>query len=68
MFKVWRTSRPDPLTKGLVQLEGYLDRLKQNSGWLVIFDKRTNALPLEERMETSLAQAANGQQVVVIRL
>jgi hypothetical protein len=67
-LKVWRTSRPDPLTKGLVQLEGYLDRLKQNSGWLVIFDKRTNALPLEERMETSLAQAANGQQVVVIRL
>jgi hypothetical protein len=67
-LKVWRTSRPDPLTKGLVQLERYLDRLKQSSGWLVIFDKRTNALPLEERMETSLAQTANGQQVVAIRL
>jgi AAA domain len=67
-LKVWRTGRPDPLTKGLVQLEGYLDRLKQSSGWLVIFDKRTNALPLEERLETSLAQTANGQQVVVMRL
>jgi hypothetical protein len=67
-LKVWRTSRPDPLTKGLVQLEGYLDRLKQSSGWLVIFDRRTNALPLEERLQTSLAQTANGQQVIVIRL
>jgi AAA-like domain len=67
-LKVWRTSRPDPLIKGLVQLEGYLDRLKQSSGWLVVFDKRTNALPLEERMETSLAQTGKGQQVVVIRL
>ncbi len=67
-LKVWRTSRPDPLTKGLEQLEGYLDRLKQSSGWLVIFDKRTNALPLEERLQTSLTQTAKGQQVVVIRL
>lgn len=75
-LKVWRTGRPDPLTKGLEQLEGYLDssacaegdRLKQSTGWLVIFDKRTNALPLEERLQTSLAQTANGQQVVVIRL
>jgi hypothetical protein len=67
-LKVWRTGRPDPLTKGLVQLEGYLDRLKQSSGWLVIFDRRTSVLPLEERMETALAQTANGQSVVVIRL
>jgi hypothetical protein len=67
-LKVWRTGRSDPLTKGLEQLEGYLDRLKQSSGWLVIFDRRTNALPLEERLQTTLAQTANGQQVTVIRL
>jgi hypothetical protein len=67
-LKVWRTNRPDPLTKGLQQLGGYLDRLKQSSGWLVIFDKRTNALPLEERLQTTLSQTANGQQVTVIRL
>jgi hypothetical protein len=65
---VWRSGRSDPLTKGLEQLAGYLDRLKQSSGWLVIFDKRTNALPLEERLQTSLAQTSNGQQVTVIRL
>jgi hypothetical protein len=40
-LKVWRTRQADPLTKGLEQLEGYLDRLKQSSGWLVIFDRRT---------------------------
>jgi hypothetical protein len=67
-LKVWRTSRPDPLTKGLEQLEGYLDRLIQSSGWLVIFDRRANALPLEERLQTSLTQTAKGQQVLVIRL
>jgi hypothetical protein len=67
-IKVWRSGRSDPLTKGLEQLAGYLDRLKQSSGWLVIFDKRTNALPLEERLQTSLAQTSNGQQVTVIRL
>jgi hypothetical protein len=67
-LKVWRTRQADPLTKGLVQLEGYLDRLKQSSGWLIIFDRRTNSLPLEERMHTELAQTANGQQVMVIRL
>jgi hypothetical protein len=67
-LKVWRTGRPDPLTKGLEQLAGYLDRLKQSSGWLVIFDKRTNALSLEERIQTELTQTAHGQDVVVIRL
>jgi hypothetical protein len=56
------------LTKGLEQLEKYLDRLNQSSGWLVIFDRRTNALPLEERIETVLTQTAKGQQVTVIRL
>jgi hypothetical protein len=67
-LKVWRTRQADPLTKGLEQLEGYLDRLKQSSGWLMIFDRRSNALPLEERLATSLSQTSNGQQVVVIRL
>jgi hypothetical protein len=62
------SEQADPLTKGLEQLEGYLDQLKQSSGWLMIFDRRANALPLEERLATSLAQTATGQQVTVIRL
>jgi type II secretory pathway predicted ATPase ExeA len=67
-LKVWRTGRPDPLTRGLEQLEGYLERLKQSSGWLVIFDRRTNALPLEERLQTTISRTAKGQRVTVIRL
>jgi hypothetical protein len=66
-LKVWRTGRSDPLTKGLEQLEGYLDRLKQSSGWLVIFDRRENAPELEERLGTSIAKTTTGQEVVVIR-
>jgi hypothetical protein len=66
-IKVWATGRADPLTKGLEQLEGYLNRLNQSSGWLMIFDRRTNAPALENRLRTELAQTAAGQQITVIR-
>jgi hypothetical protein len=66
-IKVWRTNRADPLTKGLEQLEGYLNRLNQSSGWLMIFDQRKNAMALEDRLSTELAQTATGKQVMVIR-
>jgi hypothetical protein len=66
-IKVWATGRADPLTKGLEQLEGYLNRLNQSSGWLMIFDRRTNAPVLEDRLSTEIAQTAAGQQVTVIR-
>jgi AAA-like domain len=67
-IKVWRTGRADPRKKGLEQLEGYLNRLKQSSGWLVIFDRRNNALALEDRLGTELAQTTAGQQITVIRI
>jgi type II secretory pathway predicted ATPase ExeA len=66
-IKAWRTDRADPLTKGLEQLEGYLARLNQSSGWLMIFDQRKNAMALEDRLSTELAQTATGKQVTVIR-
>jgi AAA domain len=66
-IKVWRSGRPDPLKKGLEQIEGYLDRLKQSQGWLVIFDRRSNAPELEERLGNSIEQTATGQTVTVIR-
>ncbi len=66
-IKVWRTKKADPITKGLEQLESYLNRLGQSSGWLVIFDRRDNAPELEERLGTSVAQTASGQQVTIIR-
>jgi hypothetical protein len=66
-IKVWATGRADPLPKGLEQLEGYLNRLNQSSGWLMIFDRRTNVPDLEDRLRTELAQTATGKQITVIR-
>jgi AAA-like domain len=66
-LKVWRDRRPDPLTKGLEQLESYLARLGLETGWLVIFDRRSNQPPIEERTITEIGQTSSGRMVTVIR-
>ena len=66
-IKVWRDRRSDPLAAGLVQLERYLARLGLESGWLVIFDRRSTALPSEERLRSEVAQTVQGRRVTVIR-
>jgi hypothetical protein len=66
-LKVWRDGRPDPLVPGLRQLEGYLARLGLESGWLVIFDRRTTALDIADRTVTESAVTKNGRPVTVIR-
>jgi hypothetical protein len=66
-LKVWRPKKADPLSKGLEQLDGYLARLGQDSGWLVIFDRRDNAPELEERLKTEIYTTQMGRSVTVIR-
>jgi hypothetical protein len=66
-IKVWRDRQADPLAAGLVQLERYLARLGLESGWLVIFDRRSTALPIEERLRSEVAQTEQGRRVTVIR-
>jgi hypothetical protein len=66
-LKVWRTNKADPLPKGLTQLESYLTRLGQNAGWLVIFDCRSNAPELAERLQTNITETATGKRITVIR-
>jgi AAA-like domain len=66
-LKVWRDRKADPLSKGLEQLDGYLARLGQDKGWLVIFDKRDNALELEERLKTEIQLSPLGREITVIR-
>jgi hypothetical protein len=66
-IKVWRSGRPDPLTRGLTQLDGYLERLNQAFGWLVIFDHRANLSELEERLNTSVVQSPGGRSITLIR-
>jgi AAA-like domain len=66
-LKVWRTRKVDPLSKGLEQLDGYLARLGQDQGWLVIFDRRDNALEIEERLKTEIQTTPMGRTITVIR-
>jgi hypothetical protein len=66
-IKTWRARRSDPLGDGLAQLDGYLARLGQATGWLVIFDQRPGAPPIETRTTTEEATTPSGRTVSVIR-
>ncbi len=66
-LKVWRDRQSDPLIKGKEQLDGYLSRLAQDSGWLVIFDRRTTAAAIEARLIWSIDTTDSGRQITVIR-
>lgn len=66
-LKVWRDRRSDPLNVGLKQLDNYLSGLGLNSGWLVIFDKRSGQPPISERTTTASATTPSGRNVTVIR-
>jgi hypothetical protein len=66
-LKVWRPGRPDPLGQGLAQLDTYLAGLGQESGWLVIFDRRPGLAPVEERLSASVETSPGGRRVTVIR-
>lgn len=66
-LKVWRDGRPDPLHDGLVQLDAYLAGLGLNSGWLVIFDRRSAQPAVAERTTSELTRSSNGRCVQVVR-
>lgn len=66
-LKVWRDGRPDPLAAGLKQLDQYLSRLGIASGWLVIFDRRGEIPPIEERTTTEIVETAQRRPVTVVR-
>jgi hypothetical protein len=67
-MKVWRDKRKDPLAEGLVQLDEYLARVGLDAGVLVLFDRRSDAPPLEERVREEAHSTANGRAVRVLRL
>jgi hypothetical protein len=65
-LKVQRDRGPNQLEAGLVQIEGYLERLNLSTGWLVIFDRRTEAKPMAERLHTEIHSTPKGLAVTVI--
>ncbi|MGB3642334.1 MAG: ATP-binding protein [Rivularia sp. (in: cyanobacteria)] len=66
-LKVWREKKRDPQQEGIEQLESYLARLGLNEGWLLVFDRRKNALPIEERLSTQIVNTENQRSITVIR-
>ena len=66
-LKVWREGKPDPLPEGLKQLDKYLSGLNLETGWLVIFDRRPNLLPLSDRTSTEFVLSPVGRTITVIR-
>ena len=66
-LKVWRDGEVDPLVEGLDQLAGYLERLDLDRGTLLLFDRRSGAAPLPERVERSETVHC-GRHAVVWRL
>jgi type II secretory pathway predicted ATPase ExeA len=66
-LKVWREKKRDPQADGIEQLESYLGRLGLDFGWLFVFDRRKNALPMEERLSTQVVMTENQRRITVIR-
>ncbi|MBW4430452.1 MAG: AAA-like domain-containing protein [Pelatocladus maniniholoensis HA4357-MV3] len=66
-LKAWRDKRRDPTESGIEQLDSYLARLGLNFGWLIIFDLRAKALPIEERLSTEVTTTNNGRSITIVR-
>ncbi|MBO3460456.1 ATP-binding protein [Aetokthonos hydrillicola Thurmond2011] len=66
-LKAWRDKKGDPMESGIEQLDSYLARLGVNFGWLVIFDVRTKALPIEERLTTEVTTTQSGRSITIVR-
>jgi hypothetical protein len=65
-LEVWRDGRPDPREEGLGQLDGYLDGLGLDTGWLVIFDQRRKAEPTAKRTRREVARSPRGREITVV--
>jgi hypothetical protein len=66
-LKVRRAGEPDPLTRGLTQLDNYLDRLNLDAGVLVIFDRRPDAAPITERTTITETASPTGRPITLLR-
>ncbi|MEV5894428.1 ATP-binding protein [Nonomuraea fuscirosea] len=67
-LKVWRPGESDPTPDGLAQLDRYLDRLTLDTGVLVMFNRRSKALPWAERGAFEQATTPSGRQVTLLRV
>jgi len=61
-----RDDRRNQLIRDLEQIDGYLARLGLGAGWLVIFDRRRDVSPIEERLRSELHHSEQGREITVI--
>jgi type II secretory pathway predicted ATPase ExeA len=66
-LKVYKDGERDPKGEGLGQLDGYLSGLGLDSGWLVVFDRRSGQPRIAERTTAGAALTPAGRQVTVVR-
>ena len=66
-LKVWRDGEADPLDDGLSQLDAYLDGLSLPTGWLVIFDRRSDQPPIAQRTAATTTVTPTGRTITLIR-
>lgn len=66
-LKAWAPGKADPLTAGLKQLDGYLDRFRLGTGTLIIFDRRPTAPSIADRTQLSKETTPSGRIITVLR-
>lgn len=66
-LKVWRYGEADSRDEGLAQFDEYPAGLGLETGWLVIFDRRSGLPPIAQRTHTEPAVSLAGRAVTVIR-
>jgi hypothetical protein len=66
-LKVWQPRQADPLAKGLAQLDGYLHRLGLDTGTLIVFDRRPDAVPVTERTAITQVGSPAGRTITLLR-
>jgi hypothetical protein len=66
-LKVWRDGQSNPQRSGLEQLDGYLEGLGLREGWLVIFDRRSNAGPVSARTSRQVVTSPAGRRILLVR-
>jgi hypothetical protein len=68
-LKVWRDrdKKGDPLPQGLKQIDEYLAGLGLDEGFLVIFDARSAAPPIEDRTRFEASVTPSGRRITLLR-
>ena len=65
-LKVWHDGERDPAAAGLEQLDGYLSGLGVESGWLVVFDRRSGQPAIADRTSSEQVLSPGSRAITLI--